>query len=168
VRAVRACVLRAQYIRVRDTVHGIGFPPSDLDSDRWSMGARACTSPTRVQGIAWGQYETGYTHELAHWLGIDFNGNAQLPEYQFSDRAHLSGHCTIHGPLQGPVWCWDEGYPCAVRFQGGDAILEPNHDSAGAFDNTFRYVSYSSADGHGNQRHSQVQALIAMEPNAPR
>ena len=42
------------YIRVRDTVHGIGFPSSQLDSDRWSFGRRACTPTTRVQGIAWG------------------------------------------------------------------------------------------------------------------
>lgn len=114
-----------------------------------------------MQGIAWGQYETGYTHELAHWLGVDFNGNGQLPEYHDSDGAHLSGHCTIHGPLQGPVWCWDEGYPCAVSFDGGDAILEPNHKSSGAFDGTFRYVSYASAEGKRNQRHSQIVLYAA-------
>ena len=81
------------YIRVRDTVAGLGFADADLNKDRWSFGARACTETTRVQGIAWGQYETGYTHELAHWIGVDFNGNQQLPEYHFSDGAHLNGHC---------------------------------------------------------------------------
>lgn len=149
------------YIRVRDTVHGIGFQTSQLDNYRWSFGARSCTDVTRVQGVAWGQYETGYTHELAHWLGLDFNSNGNLPEYHFSDGAHLSGHCTIHGPLQGPVWCWDQGYPCAVRYNDGDAIVEPNHDSSGAFDGTFRYVSYASAEGKGNQRHSQILLYAA-------
>lgn len=149
------------YIRVRDTVHGIGFPGSALDNYRWSFGDRSCTQTTRVQGIAWGQYESGYTHELAHWLGLDFNGNGNLPEYHYSDGAHLNGHCTIHGPLQGPVWCWDEGYPCAVRFNGADAILEPNHDSNGAFDGTFRYVSYGSAEGKGNSQHSQILLYAA-------
>ena len=24
---------------------------------------------------------------------------------------------TIHGPLQGPMWCWDEGYPCSVKLE---------------------------------------------------
>ena len=81
------------YIRVRDTVAGLGFADADLNTDRWSFGARACTETTRVQGIAWGQYETGYTHELAHWIGVDFNGNQQLPEYHFSDGAHLNGAC---------------------------------------------------------------------------
>ena len=140
------------------------------------MGVRECTRPTRVQGIAWGQYETGYTHELAHWLGVDLNGDnraspaldprrfrrasfpdsqfeslmAGLPEYHYSDGAHLNGHCTIHGPLQGPVWCWDTGYPCAVRYNDGDAILEPNHDSSGVFDGTFRYVAYTTGEGKGD------------------
>jgi hypothetical protein len=81
------------YIRVRDTIAGLGFPDAKLNKDRWGFGARACTETTRVQGIAWGQYETGYTHELAHWIGVDFNGNQQLPEYHFSDGAHLNGAC---------------------------------------------------------------------------
>ena len=150
------------YIRVRDTVGGLGFRANQLNTDRWSMGPRACTSPTRVQGIAWGQYETGYTHELAHWLGVDFNGDNRLPEYHYADGAHLNGHCTVHGPLQGPVWCWASGYPCAERFQGGDAILEPNMDAAtGAFDGTFRYVAYSSAEGRGNQVHSDLLLYAA-------
>ena len=59
------------------------------------------------------------------------------------------------------MWCWDEGYPCAVSFNGGDAILEPNHDSTGSFDGTFRYVSYASAEGKGNQRHSQILLYAA-------
>ena len=94
-------------------------------------------------------------------MGVDLNGNEQLPEYHFSDGAHLNGHCTIHGPLQGPVWCWSSGYPCAERFQGGDAILEPNLDSSGTFDGTFRYVSYTSLEGYGNQRHSELLLYMA-------
>ena len=162
------------YIRVRDTVDGIGFSPerlADADDngagDSWGFGPRACTLTTRVQGIAWGQYETGYTHELAHWIGVDFNNNGMLPEYHHSDGAHLPGGCTVHGPLQGPVWCWDTGYPCAVRpydtdtEHNVDVILEPNDDCADdtASTCTFQYVRYD--DAHGNQRHSQILLYAA-------
>ena len=94
-------------------------------------------------------------------LGIDLNGNSNLPESLYSDGAHLNGHCTIHGPLQGPVWCWETGYPCAVKLNGADAILEPNHNSLGEFDGTFRYVAYASEEGKGNQRHSQILLYAA-------
>ena len=81
------------YINVRNTVEGIGKPAAHLHTDHWSFAARACTETTRVQGIAWGQYEYGYTHELAHWIGVNFNGNQQLPEYHYWDGAHLPDHC---------------------------------------------------------------------------
>ena len=108
------------YIRVRDTVSGIGFQASHLNNDRWSFGPRACTNPTRVQGIAWGQYESGYTHELAHWIGVNFNGNSQLPEYHIGDGAHLPGECTIHGPLRASA--------CTGRLRRkGPSAICPRH-----------------------------------------
>ena len=54
------------------------------------------------------------------------------------------------------MWCWDEGYPCSVKLHGEEVILEPNFDATGAFAGSFRYVKLRSAEGKGNQRHSQL------------
>lgn len=130
------------YIRVIDSVKGIGFDNENGPLDQWAFGSRLrCDAFTfdRIQGNLWGQYPSGYIHEVAHWLGFDL---PKLPAYLSEDGAHLPSACTLHGPLQSPVWCWDEGYPCAVELEGNnDAVfLEPNpRESDGTI--TFRYES---------------------------
>ena len=59
------------------------------------------------------------------------------------------------------MWCWDEGYPCSVKLHGEEVILEPNFDATGAFAGSFRYVKLRSAEGKGNQRHSQLVLYAA-------
>lgn len=63
------------------------------------------------------------------------------------------------------MWCWDEGYPCAVKLDGEEVLLEPNLDATGAFAGSFRYVKMRSAEGKGNQRNSQlVQYATGLVP----
>ena len=63
------------------------------------------------------------------------------------------------------MWCWDEGYPCAVKLDGEEVLLEPNLDATGAFAGSFRYVKMRSVEGKGNQRNSQlVQYATGLVP----
>ena len=164
---------RRHYIRVRDTVDGIGFSPerlADADDngagDSWGFGPRACTLTTRVQGIAWGSTRRG-TRTSSRTGSASTSTTTGCCRSTTTDGAHLPGGCTVHGPLQGPVWCWDTGYPCAVRpydtdtEHNVDVILEPNDDCADdtASTCTFQYVRYD--DAHGNQRHSQILLYAA-------
>lgn len=130
------------YIRVVDSVKGIGFDNEDGPLSQWGFGSTlSCKDFTfdRVQGNDWGQYPSGYTHEIAHWLGFDL---PKLDAYNKADGAHLPAACALRGPLQGPVWCWDKGYSCSIKLKGtNDSVfLEPNPpESDGTI--TFRYES---------------------------
>lgn len=133
------------YVRVVDSVKGIGFDDSEVPISQYPFASNLqCPNfeLDRVQGIFWGTTPGGMTHEISHWLGFNL---PKLNAYTdvVNDGAHLASSCTIHGALQGPVWCWDKGYPCTIQVDefGTDGLyLEPNDPELDGVQ-TFRYVS---------------------------
>jgi len=149
------------YIRVMDSIQGIGFENSRVPISQWAFSDDLlCPNfkTKRIQGIDWGQYERGYVHEITHWLGLNLP-NIYPYQHVGTDGAHLPSLCTIHGPLQGPVWDYTIGFPSIIPYTGsmmhGDSagcIIEPNSPDANG-NITFHY---EPSDSLKAQQHSKL------------